>query len=76
MAHADAFTLRRLTRFVDGFRSRTGQLPTLKDFADGGFASEIVDRALKDKWIERFYVTLTNGTVVKGFKVCKDDALV
>ncbi|MBI3542226.1 MAG: hypothetical protein HY075_02990 [Deltaproteobacteria bacterium] len=65
----DLFTQRRLERFVDDFRSKSGQLPTLKDLADNSFDGELVDRALKEGLIEKFYVTLTNGTVLKGYKV-------
>jgi hypothetical protein len=65
----DPFTRRRLTRFVDEFRSKNGQLPTLQDLSTGGFSDDAVKAALKDKVIEPFYVTLTNGTIVKGFKL-------
>jgi hypothetical protein len=65
----DPFTQRRLTQFVEQFRVRTGQLPSLQDFESAGIAREQVERAVKAKVLEQFYVTLTNGTVVKGFKV-------
>jgi len=38
-----------------------------------GFSEDLVKTALKKGLIERFYVTLTNGTVVKGFKLIEDD---
>lgn len=65
----DQFTLRRLGRFIDGFRQKTGQLPTLKDLAADGFDEALVDSAIKDGRLEQLYVTLTNGSVVKGFKI-------
>lgn len=65
----DLFTRRRLVRFVEDFRIRTGQLPTRQDLRDGGFDEERVKQALKEKVIEEFFVTLTSGTIVKGFKI-------
>lgn len=65
----DHFTQRRLEKFVEDFRSRSGQLPTLRDLGDAGFAEDLVDSALKHGILEQFYVTLTNGTVVKGYKL-------
>jgi hypothetical protein len=71
MAAIDAFTRKRLERFIEDFR-KGGQLPTLQDFAKAGFAEELVDRAERAKMVEKFYVTLTNGTIVKGYKVLLD----
>jgi len=65
----DAFTAKRLTRFIGEFRQKQAQLPTLKDFAENGFSSDDVAYAEKKKLIEKFYVTLTNGAIVKGYKV-------
>jgi hypothetical protein len=65
----DTFTQRRLIRAVENIRSETGQLPTLKDFEAQGFDKEAVKAALKLGLIEEFYVTLTSGSVVKGFKL-------
>ncbi len=65
----DAFTSRRLTRFIGAHREGSGQLPTLKDLAAAGFEKSVVEAALKDGVIEEFYVTLTSGTIVKGYKV-------
>jgi hypothetical protein len=65
----DPFTRRRLIRFIETFRSSSGQLPTLKDLESNGFGSDHVKQALKEKVIEEFYVTLTSGTVVKGYKL-------
>ncbi len=64
----DLFTRRRMIRYIEEFRSKQGQLPTLADLAQEGFDSERVKQALKEKVIEEFYVTLTNGTIVKGYK--------
>jgi hypothetical protein len=66
----DPFTRRRLVRFIEEFRSRSGQLPTLQDLEGNGFDDDRVKSAIKEKVIEPFYVTLTNGTIVKGFKIC------
>jgi hypothetical protein len=64
----DLFTQKRLVRFVEDHRSKSGQLPTFGDLENAGFARELVKEALRVKVLEEFYVTLTNGTVVKGFK--------
>ena len=66
---ADAFTLRRLEKFIENFRAREGQLPTLNDLDRAGFDSGAVKAALKEERIEEFYVTLTTGSVVKGYKL-------
>jgi hypothetical protein len=65
----DPFTTRRLVRFVETFRAREGHLPTLADFAREGFAEDVVDAAVRAGILERLYVTLTSGSVVKGYKV-------
>lgn len=64
----DPFTRRRLVRFIEDFRTRSGQLPTLNDLEGNGFDGERIKEALKEKVIEEFYVTLTNGTIMKGYK--------
>ncbi|MBI3557381.1 MAG: hypothetical protein HY074_14040 [Deltaproteobacteria bacterium] len=64
----DPFTARRLERLIDDFRARTGQLPTLRDLGEAGFGEEMVDRAVRDGILEQLYVTLTNGTILKGYK--------
>lgn len=69
----DVFTRERIKRFIREHRARTGQLPTLGDLDEHGFSEDLVKTALKKGLIERFYVTLTNGTVVKGFKLIEDD---
>jgi hypothetical protein len=73
MSQLDPFTARRLTQFVMLFRERVGQLPALRDFEAAGIDRETVERGVKAKVLEQFYVTLTNGTVVKGFKVARTD---
>lgn len=69
MARLDPFTTRRIIKFIEDHRARSGQLPTLKNFEENGFARELVENAVKEDLIEQFYVTLTNGTVVKGYKI-------
>ena len=70
--HLDPFTQRRLVELIKNFRVRTGQLPTLQDLMKGGFSQECVEQAIKKKCIEQLYVTLTNGSVVKAYKVHVD----
>lgn len=65
----DLFTQKRLRHFIETFRQQKGQLPTLKDFAENGFSDDQIAEAEKKKLIEKFYVTLTNGAIVKGYKV-------
>jgi hypothetical protein len=65
----DLFTGKRLLKFIENFRGAQGELPTLNDLEGQGFTKTIVDQAIKENLIEKFYVTLTNGTVVKGFKI-------
>ncbi|MGK5082507.1 hypothetical protein WDW37_04300 [Bdellovibrionota bacterium FG-1] len=69
MTQLDPFTSRRITRFIEDCRARQGQLPTLKDLREGGFPESTIDLALKARLIESFYVTLTNGNIVKGYKI-------
>jgi hypothetical protein len=64
----DAFTLQRLKKFVIEHRASSGTLPTLADLERAGFPKTLVDAAKKKKLIEELYVTLTNGSIVKGFK--------
>ncbi len=68
----DNFTLRRITKFIEIFRKQSGQLPTLKDFENDGFTKESIELALKKNIIEQFYLKLSTGTVVKGYKVKQD----
>lgn len=65
----DPFTQRRMIRFVQDFRARNGQLPTFRDFSDAGFAENLVKQAVRARLLEELFVTLTNGTIVKGIKV-------
>lgn len=68
LSELDPFTCRRMLKFIDQFRGAQGELPTLSDLEKQGFAKESVTQAIKENLIEMFYVTLTNGTIVKGFK--------
>lgn len=68
-AALDPFTTRRMIRFTEEFRGKNGQLPTFRDFAFAGFPEELVKEAVRAKVLEEFYVTLTNGTIVKGLKL-------
>jgi hypothetical protein len=69
MPRLDPFTTRRLTKFIEDFRKCSGVLPTLQDFERAEFARDLIELAVKQGLIEQFYVTLTSGTVVKGFKI-------
>ncbi len=69
MARLDPFTRKRLEKFVADFRDRSGVLPTLQDLATAGFEKSRVDDGIKDGVISEFYVTLTNGTILKGYKL-------
>lgn len=64
----DPFSTRRLQKFVDDHRETTGQLPTLRDFAGAGFHERMIKQAVREKLLVELYVTLTNGTIVKGYK--------
>ena len=68
----DPFTIRRLKKFLESFRNTSGKLPTLPDFESAGFAPELVESATKDGVIEKFFIKLTNGTVMKGYKLKPD----
>jgi len=65
----DPFTQKRLLRFIEKFRSESGQLPVLADFAQEGFDKEVIQKAEKLQLIEQFYVTLTDGSIRKGYKI-------
>jgi hypothetical protein len=65
----DPFSQKRLLRVVEEHRHKTGQLPTFEDLERSAFSREMVKEALKLKLIVELYVTLTNGTIVKGFKL-------
>jgi hypothetical protein len=69
MERIDSFTRKRMERFVEEFRARSGQLPTLSDLADHGFDKDKVEDAIHDHILSEFYVTLTNGMVKKGYKL-------
>jgi hypothetical protein len=65
----DSFTLRRLVKFIEKYREGSGQLPMLSDFEKGGFEKSLIQRAERDGHIEQFYVTLTDGSIRKGYKI-------
>jgi len=69
MPKLDPFTQKRIARFVEDHRRQSGQLPVLQDFEKSGISREQVDAAVRDGIIEQFYVTLTNGTILKGYKI-------
>jgi hypothetical protein len=69
MPKLDPFTRQRITKFVENFRAESGQLPTLKDLASAGISKELVKSAISDELLSEFYVTLTNGTIVKAYKI-------
>jgi hypothetical protein len=73
MSALDPFTQRRLLKFISDFRSREGELPTLRDLEQYGFSKDAVDSAIKQRLIEMLYVTMTNGSIVKGFKIVVSD---
>jgi hypothetical protein len=64
----DPFSQKRLLKLIDDLRARSGQLPTFADLEKAGFDRAQVKEAMREGIIEEFYVTLTSGTVVKGFK--------
>jgi hypothetical protein len=64
----DAFTQRRLLKFIERYREKSGQLPMLSDFEKEGLDKSTVERAERSGLIEQFYVTLTDGSVRKGYK--------
>ena len=67
----DPFTEKRLLKFVADFRARSGTFPAFKDFEESGFTKEIVEDAVKGQLLEMLYVTLTNGSVVKTYRIRK-----
>ena len=69
MPKVDPFTLKRLCRFITEHRQNKGLFPTLKDLNDQGFSKAEVDQAARDKIIVEIPVTMTNGSIVKGYKV-------
>ncbi len=73
MSRIDPFTERRLVRFVEEHRRKSGVLPTLQDFEASGFPRTQIDQAVRQKVLEQLYVTLTSGTIVKGYKVSQPD---
>ena len=64
----DSFTARRLLKAIEKHRDQNGTLPTLSDLEKAGFQKSLVERAEREGWIEQFYVTLTDGSIRKGYK--------
>ena len=69
MPKLDVFTRNRISQFVEKFRIHSGQLPTLRDFEEAGITRDRVELAIKGELLEQFYVTLSNNSVVKVFKI-------
>ena len=65
----DPFTQKRLLKWIERFRTETGELPTLAEFASVGFDKSAVEKAERLELIEQFYITLTDGSIRKGYKV-------
>jgi hypothetical protein len=65
----DPFTQSRLKKCVLQHRQTHAQLPTLKDLENYGFSKKDVELAVKENCLVSLYVTLTNGAIVKVFKV-------
>lgn len=65
----DTFTLKRLLKFIERHRQATGELPMLSDFEKEGFEKAFVQRAERAGQIEQFYITLTDGSIRKGYKL-------
>ena len=69
----DPFTRKRIHHFIEMFREKTGQLPSLRDLTDNGFEKPLIQKAEKEKIIEMYYVTLTTGAVIKGYRARSND---
>jgi hypothetical protein len=65
----DSFTEKRLIKFVNDFRAKSGTAPTLKDFEQGGLAKDLIEEAVRKNLLEMFYINLTSGSVVKTYKL-------
>jgi len=65
----DRFLQNRIVRFVQDWRQRSGELPTLQDFEASGLDRKWIDEAERLGLVEKFYVTLTSGTIKKGYKL-------
>ena len=59
----DILTEKRLLKFIEDFRRKNGQLPTLRDFELAHLNQEVIDLAEKCELIEKNYVDLTQ---IKG----------
>ena len=69
MAKIDSFTSRRISRFVEEHRKRSGQLPTLQDFEKSQIPPTTVDQAVREGLLEQAYINLTSGPMVKGYRL-------
>lgn len=69
MSKTDSFTLARLCREVLRHREVHATLPTLRDLEKAGFAKEVVEAAVEAGRLVELYVPMTNGALVKGYKV-------
>jgi len=65
----DTFTKNRIKKVISDHRKSYGQLPTLKDLKNQGFAKKEIEVGIKEMWLEQLYVNLTSGAVVKVIKV-------
>lgn len=63
----DILTERRIAKFINDHRTKTGELPTLQDFERQGISEEILKAAVKAGLIEKRYITLTNGAIMKSY---------
>ena len=71
----DRFLVNRIEKWVQSWRARTGELPTLQDFEAAQISKETVDQAVRVGVLEKFYVTLTSGVIKKGYKLGSKTAL-
>ena len=59
----------RLCREVLRHREAHATLPTLRDLEKAGFPKDVVLAAVKAGRLVELYVPMTNGAIVKGYKV-------
>jgi hypothetical protein len=65
----DPFTFHRLCRETKRYRDAHATLPTLRDLEALGFSKDVVDAAVKAGHLVELYVPMTNGALVKGYKI-------
>jgi hypothetical protein len=68
----DPFTQKRLLRTIEKHREERGDLPLLADLEAAGFSKSQVEWAERRGLIEQWYVTLTDGSIRKGYKVSSE----